>query len=110
MANFFKNSRSAPSGTGATDLYECPAGRVAIVLNCQIANIVNTTEEIDVWWTDSSNADAVTRLGKNVVIPAKAAYSAIVGKLVLEAGDKIRIQQINSGSNFQATASVLEIA
>jgi hypothetical protein len=44
---------------------------------------------VSVWWTDDSNADAITRLVEDVIIPAKASLAPIAGKLVLEAGDAI---------------------
>lgn len=109
MANFFKNARLVVT-TSAQDVYEVPAGRIAVVLNCQVANVSAATEELDIWWTDASAADAVTRLGKNIQIPTKASFSAVVGKLVLEAGDKIRAEAIAGSSPFEATVSVLEIA
>jgi hypothetical protein len=108
MANFFKNDRAVVT-TSAADVYTCPANRVAIVLNCQVANVSAGTEELDIWWTDASAGAAVTRLGKNIQIPNKASFSAVVGKLVLESGDKIRAQAIAGSSPFEATVSVLEI-
>ena len=108
MANFFKNARLVVT-TSPLDVYTVPASRIAIVLNCQVANVSGGTVELDIWWTDASAAGAVTRLGKNIQIPAKAAFSAVVGKLVLEAGDKIRAQAISGSNPFEATVSVLEI-
>jgi hypothetical protein len=67
------------------------------------------SEEVEVWWTDASDTNAVTRLVKDVVIPAKAALAPLAGKLVLEAGDKIRaLGQTNNDA--EVTVSVLEIS
>jgi hypothetical protein len=108
MANFFKNARLVLT-TSAQDVYEVPAGRVAIVLNCQVANVAGANRTLTIWWTDSSNADAVTRLASGIVIPGAASFSAIVGKLVLEAGDKIRAEA-SANTSLETTVSVLEIA
>jgi hypothetical protein len=46
---------------------------------------------------------------KDVVIPPQVAVGAIDGKLVLEAGDKLRIQG-ETADNAEITVSVLEIS
>jgi hypothetical protein len=68
-----------------------------------------TAEEVEVIWTDASDADAVTRLVKDVVIPAQAALAPIAGKLVLEAGDKIRAVG-ETNDDAEIVVSVLEIS
>ncbi len=108
MAETFKNVR-ALLGDSATDVYTVPAATVAIVIGAQVANIGATSNELDFWWTDSSAADAITRLGSKIVVPAAAAYEPIGGKLVLEAGDKLRGEGEND-QELEATVSVLEIS
>lgn len=108
MAEVFKNAKLKIQDT-ATDVYECPSATVAIVIGCQVANVSASNEEVSVWWTDDSDADAVTRLVEDVVIPAKASLAPIAGKLVLEAGDKIRAQG-QTDDDAEITVSVLEIS
>jgi hypothetical protein len=108
MAEAFKNVR-ALLGDTATDVYTVPAGTVAIVIGAQIANVGTTSNELVFWWTDSSAADAVTRLAYEIVVPAAAAYEPIGGKLVLDAGDKLRGESEND-QELEATVSVLEIS
>ena len=104
----FKNVR-AVLGDTATDVYEVPAGTTAIVIGCQVANVGAGSNELGFWWTDASAADAVTMLGNEVIVPANAAYEPIGGKLVLEAGDKLRGQSEND-EELEATVSVLELS
>ena len=108
MANTFKNAKLKIQDA-ATDVYECPSATTAIVLGCQVSNVSATAEEVEVWWTDASDADAVTRLVKDVVIPSQAALAPITGKLVLEAGDKIRAIG-ETDDDAEITVSVLEIS
>lgn len=104
----FKNVR-AVLGTAATDVYEVPAATTAIVIGCQAANVHSASRTLEFWWTDDSAADAVTYLADNVVIPAAAAYEPIGGKLVLEAGDKLR--GLNEGADHvEVSVSVLELS
>jgi hypothetical protein len=108
MAETFKNARLV-AGTAATDVYTAGSGVTAIVIGAQAANVGTANVEVDVWFTDSSAADAITRLVNDVVIPAKASLAPIAGKLVLETGDKIRASA-NSDNNVEITVSVLEIS
>jgi hypothetical protein len=48
-------------------------------------------------------------LVNDVVIPPKVAVGAIEGKLVLEAGDKLRIEG-QTANNAEISVSVLEIS
>ena len=108
MPNTFKNARLIIQST-ASDVYTCPSATTAIVIGCQIANVSAASEEVRVWWTDASNANAVTDLVWDVIIPAKASLAPIGGKLVLEAGDKIRAQG-QTNNDAEMTVSVLEIS
>ena len=108
MAQTFKNARVVLGDT-ATDLYTCPAATTAIVIGCQIANVGTVINGLEFWWTDSSDTDAVTYLGDDVPVPVGAAYEPIGGKLVLEAGDKLRGIAEND-DELEATLSVLELS
>jgi len=109
MAEVFKNAKKKIQTTAGTAVYTCPSATVAIVINCQISNVSATPEEVEVIWTDASDGNAVTRLVKDVVIPAKAALAPIAGKLVLEAGDTLNaIGEDNDDAEI--VVSVLEIS
>ncbi len=108
MAQTFKNAR-AVLGTSLSDVYTCPASTTAIVIGCQAANVHTATRKFSFQWTDASNADAITRLALDTVIPVGAAYEPIGGKLVLEAGDKLR--GLNEGTDHvEVAVSVLELS
>jgi len=108
MANTFKNAKLKIQDS-LTDVYECPSATVAIVIGCQVANVSSDPEEVEVIWTDASDGDAVTRLVKDVISPAQAALAPIAGKLVLEAGDKIRAVG-EDNDDAEIVVSVLEIS
>jgi hypothetical protein len=104
----FKNVR-AVLGDTATDVYEVPVGVTAIVIGCQVANVGAASNTLEFWWTDASAADAVTYLGDKIVVPAAAAYEPIGGKLVLEAGDKLRGVS-EEDDELEVSVSVLELS
>ena len=104
----FKNVR-AVLGDTATDVYTVPALTTAIVIGCQVANVGVGSNELEFWWTDASAADAVTYLGDKVVVPSAAAYEPVGGKLVLEAGDKLRGVSEND-DELEVSVSVLELS
>ena len=109
MAQTFKNAR-AVLAEAATTVYTCPAGTTAIVIGCQVSNVDNAnSNELQFWWTDASNTDAITYLGYDITIPPKSAYEPINGKLVLEAGDIVKGIG-SSASDLEATISVLELS
>jgi uncharacterized linocin/CFP29 family protein len=110
VANTFKNTKLKIQSGAGNDVYTCPSATTAIVIGCQVANTDSTTaENVRVWWTDASNSNVVTHLVDEVVVPARSTLAPIVGKLVLEAGDKIRAGgQVNDRAEI--TVSVLEIS
>lgn len=113
MAQTFRNA-GVDLPDADTTIYECPPDTVAIVIGLQTANVTGQQfASHDVWWTDASNGDAVTYLAESVVIPANAGYAPLSGKLVLEAGDRLRGRASEDESEnpiIQATASVLELS
>jgi hypothetical protein len=108
MANTFKNAKLKVQDT-ATDVYTVPSATTAIVIGCQVTNVSASAEEVSVWWTDASDSNAITRLLKDAIVPGQAALAPIAGKLVLEAGDKIRVQG-EDNDDSEITVSVLEIS
>jgi hypothetical protein len=113
MANVFKNAKavlkdSITSPSGVT-VYTCPSATIAVVIGCQIANVSAFPEAVQVWWVDSSDSNAITRLAEDVVVPDKAALAPIAGKLILEGGDSLVAQGAND-DDLEITVSVLEIS
>lgn len=105
MPNVFKNARAA-LGASLADIYTVPAATTAIVIGCHVTNVGAANGQLTLVWTDASNASVATHLAQAVVVPDSAAYEP-VGKLVLEAGDKIRANA-NAISTLEMTISVLE--
>jgi hypothetical protein len=108
VAESYKNAKAVLLDT-ATDIYIVPAGTTGIVIGCQITNVGTSANALEIWWVDSSDTNAVTRLGKDIDVPAKSSYEPIGGKLILEAGDKI-VGTSGTASELEATVSVLEIS
>lgn len=108
MAQVFKNAK-AKLADSATVVYTVPAATTAIVIGCQVANMSAVTNELDFYWTDASDTDAIMHLGKTIVVPAGAAYEPIGGKLVLEAGDKL-VGIAENSLEMEVTVSVLELS
>lgn len=107
MAETFVNA-GVVLGAAATDIYTVPASTTAIIIGCQVSNVGATNNELDFWWTDSSNSDAAIYLADGVDVPISASYEPIGGRLVLEAGDKLRGLS-ETASELEVTVSILEL-
>ena len=105
MANVFKNAKLSLSAS-AQDIYTVPSATTAIVVGIQVTNIGSANHTLDLVWSDSSDSDTETYLSSAIVVPENAAYEP-VGKLILEAGDKLR-GNADSSSALEVTVSVLE--
>lgn len=108
MAQTFKNARAVLADT-ATTVYTCPAGTTAIVIGCQVTNVDVATVDLQLWWTDSSDTDAITYLGYDISIPTESSYEPIGGKLVLEAGDVVKGLS-SVASDLEVSLSILELS
>jgi hypothetical protein len=108
MATTFKNARAVLANT-ATDVYTVPASTTAIVIGCQVANVGASANTLDFWWTDASDTDSVTMLGDAISIAVAAAYEPVGGKLVLEAGDKLRGLS-STDTELEVSVSVVELS
>jgi hypothetical protein len=108
MAETFKNARLVLTGTEA-DIYTVPPDTTAVVIGCQVTNTGSTSYNLSFWWTDDSASDAVTYLAQAIPVPDSASYEPIGGRLVLEAGDKLRGFGSSAGV-LDVSVSVLEIS
>ena len=104
----FKNARAVLGDTPDT-VYETPPGTTAIVLHCQVANRDEDPREVSLFWTDVSDGDVETYLLDTVSVPQDASLEGIVGKLVLEAGDRLRAVQDKNAGEVEVSVSVLEL-
>jgi hypothetical protein len=87
-------------------IYTAPALYSGIILMAQITNITNTAGSV----TLSTLAGTTeTELLKDFSIPGNDAASGVVGKLVIESGNSIKILA-NANDKFKITLSILESA
>lgn len=103
--NVFK-TKTAEITTVETSIYTAPAGKSAIILMAQIANITNTSGSVTVSHYYSGTA-VTTELLKDFLVPGNDAASAVTGKLVLEEGHELKVTA-SANNKFKITLSVLE--
>ena len=109
MANTFKNFGGAVT-TGGNTLYTAPTGVTSIVLHLQAANVDGATSaDLTSHWTDSSNSNAVCRLGSLIPVGPKSAIPIVVGKLALEPGDTL-VFTASADSIIEISGTVLEMS
>ena len=109
MAETFQRTSLAVSSTEA-DAYVCPTATQAIVLSCLIANVDGTnSDDITAKVTNSSDTEQ-SRIASTITVPADASLELIANKLVLEAGEKLRLTGAAASGRLSATVSILEIS
>ena len=108
MPNTFKNFANANVGTTTTTVYTCPAATQTTVIGMTVANTTtnNITASVQV-----NHAGTDVFLVKDAMVPAGGALVPVGGdqKLVLEAGDTIRVTS-SIANSIDAIVSVLEIS
>ena len=114
MANEFRNRTLTGVGTSATTLYATPDGKTSIVLELDLANTTSNVVEATVElldYSDASGSGVGTNwkyIVKNAPVPAGSSLMVIAGqKIVLEAGDKVRVTS-SAASVMDAVAAILE--
>lgn len=103
--NVFK-TKTAELTTVETSIYTAPAGKSAIILMAQIANLTSTAGTITISHYYSGTG-TTTELLKDFTIPANDAASAVTGKLVLEEGHELKVMA-SDDDKFKITLSILE--
>jgi hypothetical protein len=103
--NTFKTVTEVVTDT-STVIYTAPAGVSSIILMAQISNITHSPGDVTFIHDDGTKQ---TELIKEYEIPGRDAASALTGKLVLEAGHKLRVFA-NEDDKFKVTLSILESA
>ena len=114
MANEFRNRTLTGVGTSATTLYSTPDGKTSIVLELDLANTTSNVVEATVELLDYSDASGSgvgtnwKHIVKNAPVPAGGSLMVIAGqKIVLEAGDKVRVTS-SAANVMDAVAAILE--
>jgi hypothetical protein len=107
--NTFKTI-TRPLLADAQEIYVCPTGVTGIILLAQVANVGNATASVT--FTHMRQRTA-TELIKNFPVPIADAVNVLSGRLVLEEGDRIRVQaNVGSSGNevLKITLSLVESA
>ena len=90
--------------TSPTVIYSAPVGYTGVVLLAQVANIGETSEDVTLIHRRSVTD---TEMLKEFPISAKDTANLLVGKLVLESGDRLVLSGSNN-ANLKFIASILE--
>jgi hypothetical protein len=109
MANDFKNAIAQNASTSGTVIYTTPATKTSIMLELDIANTTQNVVEGSVEVLDSSVSSTAWRyLVKNAPVPSGGSLMVIAGqKIVLEAGDKVRVTA-SAANVLDVVAAILE--
>ena len=109
MPNNFKVKTSGSIGTSAGTIYTCPSSTQTTVIGLNLANILTTgiTANVLLENADGDNINII----KNAPIPSGSALAPIGGtqKLVMEAGDILKVSSSNA-SSIDCALSVLEVS
>jgi len=109
MAEAYKNAYLDITNS-AQDFYTCPGSTTAIVFSIRVTSVDGAN-------SDSISADVVdsdgstnARLASTILVPADSSLE-LCGqtKVVLQAGDKIKLQGVASSGDLEALGSILEI-
>ena len=109
MANTFKNSAVAATGTSEVTAYTTPSSTTTTVIGLTCANVTSTSPvKVSIRLFDTS-ASAHFFIVKNAEVFEGGALVAVGGdqKLVLETGDIIKVQS-DTASSIDTIVSVME--
>jgi|TARA_Y100000034_G_C6581596_1_gene252341 hypothetical protein len=110
MANTFKLKTDTAVGTTLTTVYTVPAATTTVMIGAVLANItasqIKANVQIVTASTQGENADDVYLI-KELPIPTGSSFELIEGKVVLEAGDIIKVES-DTASSLDVALSVLE--
>ena len=106
MANTFKNKLVAGVSAEA-EIYPCPSATTATVIGVTIANVGSGTASVTVKIVDNDTSTTCSVV-KDAPVPVGGSLSILENqKIVLEAGDSIRVA--SATSNSDVFVSVLQI-
>ena len=111
MANSFKLKTDTGVGTTLTTVYTVPGSTTTIIIGCLLANIhasaqVKANVQIVTAATSGENGDDVYLI-KNVPIPHGSSLEIVEGKIVMQAGDIIKVES-DTAASIDVALSVLE--
>jgi hypothetical protein len=93
--------------TSANVIYTTPALRTTIVLSLQVTNTSNSTANTTVYHSTAGNQ--YVELCNNFDIPTNDSASILLGKLVLETGQKL-VAKAGANASLRLVMSLLETA
>ncbi len=105
MANTFKRKTSNGIGTSLTTIYTVPANTTTVIIGGVVSNTGTGSVNTEIVMNDGTNNINLT--GADTPIPAGTALSFIDGKVVLEAGDVVKVKGSVAGS-LDAVLSIME--
>ena len=108
MAETFKNAYLDVTDSEA-DFYTCPGSTTAIILTLRMTNVDGTNAAtVDAKVLDSDGSTN-SMIASTINVPADSTLElAGASKIVLEAGDKVRLTA-SADNDIEAFASILEI-
>ena len=111
MAETFKNNDGVAVTSTEADLYVCPAATTAVVISVRVTNVDGVNDDtVNVKVTTGADVN-MSHLAKEMSVPADTSLElAGTSKIVLEAGEKLRIQGAAASGDLEAFVSVLEIS
>ena len=109
MAGNFKSVAAASVGTSLTTVYTCPSATTVTIIGLYLCNQSGGAIEANVEFMDASASNAHFGLVSQIEIPGQSTLAPIGGdaKVVLEAGDAIKVQS-NIASSIDVVLSYLE--
>jgi hypothetical protein len=108
MASAFKTATSADVGTSLTTSYTCPANTTSTIIGLYLCNQSGGQIEATAQFYDASETNHISMINSSP-IPSGSTLVLVGGdgKVVLEAGDKIKVQS-NVASSIDVVLSYLE--
>lgn len=108
MASAFKTATAVNVGTSLTSVYTCPSSTTTTIIGLYLCNQSGGAIEANVEFYDASTTNHVGIVSQ-IEIPGQSTLAPIGGdaKVVLEAGDIIKVQS-NSASSIDVVLSYLE--
>jgi len=106
MANTFLRHTANAVGATPAVVYTVGSGKRAVIIGGVLSNTTTGTVKVEV--TATSGSTVINLTGENTVIPAASALSFVDGKIVVEAGDIIKVTS-DTPTSVDVHLSVMEI-
>ena len=107
MANTFKRKTKNAIGTSLTAVYTVPANTTTVIIGGVVSNTGTGSVNTEVAVFDGNSTINIT--GADTPVPAGTALSFIDGKVVLEAGDVLKVKGSVAGQ-LDVMLSIMETA